>query len=74
MGRPLKSSEPKNISLHLRLTQQEAERIKMCSEQTGQSRTDVIMQGIGLLEKELKKNVSLLTPLKVHTNSQTRQR
>ncbi|WP_440447723.1 hypothetical protein [Ruminococcus sp.] len=55
MGRPLKSSEPKNISLHLRLTQEEAERIKMCSERTGQSRTDVIMQGIGLLEKELQK-------------------
>ena len=55
MGRPLKSSEPKNVSLHLRLTQVEAERIKVCSELIGKSRTDTIMLGIGLIEKEIKK-------------------
>ena len=55
IGRPLKSSEPKTVSLHLRITQKESERIQKCSEETGKTRTDVIMQGIDLLEKEIEK-------------------
>ena len=51
MGRPLKSSEPKTVSLHLRITQTEAERIQKCSEKLGLNRTETIMKGIELLEK-----------------------
>ena len=55
MGRPLKTNEPKSISLHLRITQTEAERIQKCSEKLGVPRTDTIMRGIELLEKETEK-------------------
>lgn len=51
MGRPIKSGEPKTISLHLRITQSESDRIQHCSEMLGLNRTDTIMQGIELLEK-----------------------
>lgn len=53
MGRPLKADEPKSISLHLRITQSEAERIQKCSEKLGIPRTDTIMRGVELLEKEV---------------------
>lgn len=53
MGRPLKSGEAKDISLHLRISKSEAERIKSCSERIGKPRTDTIMLGIELLEKKI---------------------
>ncbi|MBQ8134927.1 MAG: CopG family transcriptional regulator [Clostridia bacterium] len=53
MGRPIKSGERKDISLHLRITPSEAERIKECSEKMGLNRTDTIMQGITLLEQTI---------------------
>lgn len=53
MGRPLKTNEPKTVSLHLRITQSESERIQRCSEKFDISRTDTIMRGIELLEKEV---------------------
>lgn len=53
MGRPLKNGEAKDVSLHLRISKSEAERIKKCSEQLGIPRTDTIMQGIALLENEI---------------------
>lgn len=52
MGRPIKSEEPRNVSLHLRISQGEAERITRCSERLGLNRTETIMQGIELLEKK----------------------
>ena len=54
MGRPLKSNEPKTVSLHLRITKSESERIQKCSEKLGLNRTETIMQGIERLEKEQK--------------------
>ena len=54
MGRPLKGTEPKNICLHLRITQSEAERIKSCSEALKLSGTDTIMRGIEQLENNIK--------------------
>ena len=51
MGRPIKSEEPRNVSLHLRISKSEAERIKQCSERFGLNRTETIMQGIEMLEK-----------------------
>lgn len=53
MGRPLKTDEPKSVSLHLRITQSESDRIQKCSEKLGIPRTDTIMRGIELLEKEV---------------------
>ncbi|MCM1508994.1 MAG: hypothetical protein NC177_17940 [Ruminococcus flavefaciens] len=53
MGRPLKNGEAKDVSLHLRISKSESERIKFCSEQTGLTRTDTIMRGIELLEIEI---------------------
>ena len=53
MGRPLKTGEPKNVSLHLRITKSESERIAKCSEKLGNTKTEAIMQGIELLESEL---------------------
>lgn len=52
MGRPLKADEPKTLNLHLRITQSEADRIQACSKKLGLSRTDTVMRGIELLEKE----------------------
>ena len=52
MGRPIKSEEPRNVSLHLRISQGEAERITRCSERLGLNRTETIIQGIELLEKK----------------------
>lgn len=54
MGRPPKSAEPKTVSLHLRITADEAERIKNASEFLKLSRTETIMHGIGLIENEIK--------------------
>lgn len=52
MGRPLKTGEPKTVSLHLRITKTEAERIQACSEKLGLNRTETLMQAIERLEKE----------------------
>lgn len=51
MGRPLKSNEPKNVSLHLRITQSEADKIQQYSDKLGLNRTETIMLGVSLLEK-----------------------
>jgi hypothetical protein len=50
-GRPPKEN-PRNMSLQLRLTQQEADLIKKCAEMLGVSRTDAIVRGIELLMAE----------------------
>ena len=55
MGRPIKSEEPRNVSLHLRISQNELERIKKCSEQLNMNRTDTLMYGISFIEKETNK-------------------
>ncbi len=52
MGRPLKTEEPKEVSLHLRITKSEAERIRLCAQRLGLNRTETIMQGIKRLEDE----------------------
>ena len=54
MGRPLKFGEPRDTSLHLRISKQESERIKKCSENLNLNRTETIMRGIELLEKKFK--------------------
>lgn len=56
MGRPLKTGEPKTISLHLRITQSEADLIQLCSEKLGLNRTETIIQSIQNLAKEINLN------------------
>lgn len=56
MGRPLKTGEPKTVSLHLRITQSEADLIQQCSEKLGLNRTETILQGIQNLVKEMNLN------------------
>lgn len=50
-GRPPKEN-PRNVSLNIRITQDEAELIKACAERLGVSRTDAIMEGIRRLISE----------------------
>ena len=51
-GRPPKEN-PRNVNLNIRITSDEARRIKNCADKMSMTRTDAIMKGIGLVEKEL---------------------
>ncbi len=53
-GRPPKEN-PRNVNLNIRITRDEANRIKSCADNLQMTRTDAIMKGIGLVEAELKK-------------------
>lgn len=54
-GRPHKEN-PRNVNLNIRITKDEANRIQKCADELKLTRTDTIMKGIGLVEKELKGN------------------
>lgn len=54
-GRPHKEN-PRNVNLNIRITKDEANRIQKCADELKLTRTDTIMKGIGLVEKELKDN------------------
>ncbi|MBQ9305835.1 hypothetical protein [Butyrivibrio sp.] len=51
-GRPPKEN-PRNINLNIRITKEESERIKNCAEKLDLTRTDTIMKGISMVEKEI---------------------
>ena len=51
-GRP-KSDNPKNVSLNIRLTQDEANKLQQCADDLQTSRTNVILKGIDLVMAEL---------------------
>lgn len=51
-GRP-KSDNPKNVRLEIRLTKSDADRLQNCADKLHTSRTEVILKGIGLVEKEI---------------------
>ncbi len=51
-GRPPKEN-PRNVNLNIRITKNEAERIQSCAKKLGMTRTDVIMTGIELVEKQI---------------------
>lgn len=53
-GRP-KKENPRNVNLNIRITKDEAKRIQDCSNKLGITRTDTIMKGIELVEKEITK-------------------
>lgn len=49
------TDNPKDTKLTLRLTQGEAKRIQDCADALQTTRTNVIMQGIELVEERIKK-------------------
>lgn len=51
-GRPPKNGIKRDKDLSIRLTSEEMERIQKCADKLNKSRTDTIMHGIGLIEKE----------------------
>ena len=53
-GRPPKEN-PRNVNLNIRITNDEAKRIQDCADKMNMTRTDVIMKGISLVEKEIEK-------------------
>ena len=53
-GRPPKEN-PRNVNLNIRITRSEAEKIQTCAERLNLTRTDTIMKGINMVEKELNK-------------------
>lgn len=54
-GRPPKGIESRTEKINIRVSKSESKRIQDCAEKLGISRTDAIMQGIDLLEAELRK-------------------
>lgn len=59
MGRPLKAEDPRNVSLHLRISSKDAARIQKCADALHLNRTDAIMRGIAELEKAIGGDCSL---------------
>lgn len=51
-GRPPKEN-PRNVNLNIRITDNESKRIKDCADKLNMTRTDTIMKGIELVEKEI---------------------
>lgn len=51
-GRPPKEN-PRNVNLNIRITKKEAEKIQKCADKLNVTRTDAIMKGINLVEKEI---------------------
>lgn len=51
-GRPPKEN-PRNINLGIRITKDEADKIQKCAHKLNMTRTDTIMKGIDLVEKEI---------------------
>lgn len=53
-GRPPKDNS-RNCNLSLRLTKEEKDKIQNCADRLSLTRTDTIMKGIDMVEKELDK-------------------
>lgn len=53
IGRPPKEN-PRNINLNIRITEEESNRIKDCANKLNITRTDAIMKGIEMVEKNIK--------------------
>ena len=51
-GRPTKEN-PRNVNLNIRITNDEAKRIQNCADKLNMTRTNILMKGIDLVEKEL---------------------
>ncbi|MCS4488400.1 hypothetical protein [Streptococcus sciuri] len=53
LGRP--TSNPKNHSKRLRMTDDEVEKLDFCVKTTGKTQTDILMLGLEKVYQELKK-------------------
>ena len=53
-GRPPKEN-PRNISLNIRITKDEASLIQDCADKLKTTRTDVIIEGVRMVEEKIKK-------------------
>lgn len=51
-GRPPKDN-PRNVNLNIRITKDEANKIQKCADRLNMTRTDAIMKGIDMVEKEI---------------------
>ncbi len=58
-GRPPKEN-PRNINLNIRITKEEATKIKKCANKLNMTRTNTIMKGIDLVYQEKLKGESLM--------------
>ena len=54
-GRPMKGNTKKDLRLQLRLNQEEMSLIDECVELSGKNRTEVDMDGIRMVKRELDK-------------------
>lgn len=54
-GRPPKQKTPRNKSLNIRLTETELKMIEECAECLNENRTNVIIAGVELLYRQIKK-------------------
>lgn len=52
-GRP--TDNPKQLSTRVRLSQEDVDRLEYCAEKTGQSKADIIRQGIKSVYDHLKR-------------------
>lgn len=52
-GRP--TDNPKKLSTRVRLSQEDVDRLEYCAEKTGQSKADIIRQGIKSVYDRLKR-------------------
>ena len=52
-GRP--TDDPKQLSTRVRLSQEDVDRLEYCAEKTGQSKADIIRQGIKSVYDRLKR-------------------
>lgn len=55
MGRPPKGTMPKNVSLQLRISKEDAEILQECAKIMNISRTEVIEKGIRMVHDEVVK-------------------
>lgn len=55
MGRPIKNKIPRNIKLGVQFNSEELELLNSLSKTLGESRTDVLVRGLRLVEKTIKK-------------------
>ena len=50
-GRP--TNDPKTLSTHIRLSQEDLDRLEYCAEKTGRTKAEIIRQGIKIVYDRL---------------------
>lgn len=53
MGRP--TLNPKNTEIKIRATAQDREKLLFCCEKTGKTQYEIVMEGIEMVQKKIKK-------------------